>query len=498
MRSSFYLKGLAVGLLAGASWGAGTPQAQAQSALCPASIPGQAGFALENGACTNGITGAFSGAALATQALSALSQTTTQETVRTTGAAIAGRREREEQSCAEGFDRVDGVCTRKPSPVVEPVKVPTQARVSTVPVQRAKKSARAEKVTPVQESVPAPTTSVAVPQPYLPGLGIVRVEPGARFGAWTQVYGDYEKRNATGSASVACCISPTGVTTPVGQTINVQSRTGTVGFLTGADFTARSLLSANDGLIVGVLIGYVSSDLRLNTASYSENVTLAGNGFGRLNATLSGLTTGLYATYFNNGFSGDFMLRVDPLTLNETFDENLGFSSVRRLGVPVQQVAFSGSGSVSVTNSTLAGNVNYRFDLNPNLWLEPTVGAQYTHTSYGGGAVRLGLDDADLVMVQGGARLGIPVWLNAHTLMTTTVMGLAYSDVLVNGGFVPGAGFLADNILAAADQGQVRGRGVVAVNLDYGNGVSSFIQGEARGGKGLFGAGGRAGIRIVW
>jgi hypothetical protein len=498
MKSAYLSKGVAAGLLAGASWVCSMPQAQAQSALCPAAIPGQTGFVLENGTCTNGVTGAFSGSALATQALSELSQTTTQETVRTTAATIASRRAAEAQACAEGFERVDGVCARKPAPVVAPTRVPPQPRVSIEPARRAKRIVPAETVAPVAEPVPAPPSAVPVPEPIFSSVVPINVEPGARFGAWTQVYGDYEKRNATGAASVACCINPTGVTIPVGQTIDVRTNTGTIGFLAGADFTSRSLVAPNDGLIVGLLIGYVSSNLTLNTASFSHNTALSANGFGHLQARLSGPTTGLYATYFNGGFSGDFLLRVDPLGLDETFTDVLGFSSVRRLGVPVQQVAFSGSGSASLVNSTLAANLNYRFDLYPTLWIEPTVGAQYTHTSYGGGATTLGLADADLVMVQGGARLGIPVMLDAHTRMTTVLTGLAYSDVLVAGGFVPGAGFLASNILAQADQGQVRGRGGVAVNLDYGNGVSSFIQGEARGGKGLFGAGGRAGVRIVW
>jgi hypothetical protein len=40
--------------------------------------------------------------------------------------------------------------------------------------------------------------------------------------------------------------------------------------------------------------------------------------------------------------------------------------------------------------------------------------------------------------------------------------------------------------------------GIVALNLDYGNGVSSFIQGDVYGGDHLIGAGGKAGIRYQW
>jgi WD40 repeat protein len=63
---------------------------------------------------------AFSGPALASQALSELSQTTAQETTRNTLKSIAERREQESMRCAEGFSRVDGTCERNRPPVVAP------------------------------------------------------------------------------------------------------------------------------------------------------------------------------------------------------------------------------------------------------------------------------------------------------------------------------------------------------------------------------------------
>ena len=141
--------------------------------------------------------------------------------------------------------------------------------------------------------------------------------------------------------------------------------------------------------------------------------------------------------------------------------------------------------------------MNYRLDLNPNFWLQPTVGAQFTALSYGGGAAELGLDDGQQVMVQGGARIGTSAIFN-NILVTTTLTGLAYDDVVVNGGFIPGASFNGNNILADADRGRVRGRGILAFNFDFGQGVTSFIQGDVHGGTGLFGAGGKAGIRYQW
>jgi Autotransporter beta-domain len=210
----------------------------------------------------------------------------------------------------------------------------------------------------------------------------------------------------------------------------------------------------------------------------------------RLSATLSGPTAGLYATYFNAGFSSDVAVKFDFLTLDETFNDLLATT------VP-SFIAIAGAGSVNLLNSTVVGNLNYRFDLYPNFWIEPTVGVQYTNSSYGSGAAQLGLADGNLVRVQGGARFGTSTLLGNGVLMTSILTGLAYNDVVVQGGFFP-VGFQANNLLVQADQGFMRGQGILLLNFDFGNGTSSFVQGDVYGGAHLFGAGGRGGIRYQW
>jgi hypothetical protein len=472
---------------------AGHPtEARAQTAsqtFCPPAGSFDPGLSinLQNGACTTPINGAFSGAALASQALSELSETTTQETTRNVISAVSARRAQEEQRCPEGFSRVDGTCKRIPPQITEAAPVaparPPEERV-VKKVKKPKAAAVARKPAPAKVVYRAPPPPPVVPVP---------IEPAIRFGTWAQVYGDYEKRTATGFVNVLGT-TPTGSLVPQGATVDVQSRTGTVGFLAGADLTSRGVIFGNDGLITGVLAGFVSSDLTLNTSSFGFPGSLLGVGSSRLNANISGATTGLYATYFNGQFSTDFTLRIDALTVNETFNEALSCSCDS--GFP--PVPSGGGGSVGLLKGTLTDNLNYRFDLYPNFWVEPTAGAQYTFLSYGAGAAQLGLDNGFLVMVQGGARFGTTTLINDRILMTTTLTGLAYDDVLIRGGFIPGAAFEGNNILRQADEGQVRGHGIVALNFDWGEGVTSFIQGEARGGKGLFGAGGRAGVRVQW
>jgi hypothetical protein len=267
----------------------------------------------------------------------------------------------------------------------------------------------------------------------------------------------------------------------------------TVGFLAGADLTSRGVISANDGLIAGVMAGYVSSDVTLNALTSSRNSENRGGGSGHVQANLSGPTAGLYATYFNGQFSTDFTLRVDAPNLNENFNDSLVTTKAKN-----NTFFVLGNGSVSLLAATIAGNLNYRFDLYPNFWIEPTVGAQYTNSSYGANAAQLGLDDGNLVMVQGGARFGASTLIDNHILMTTTLTGLAYDDVLAAGGFVPAAALDRTNLLVRADQGQVRGRGILAFNFDFGRGISAYVLGDVRGGKGLFGAGGKAGVRVQW
>jgi hypothetical protein len=286
----------------------------------------------------------------------------------------------------------------------------------------------------------------------------------------------------------------------------------------GADFAAQGLFS---GFIAGVTAGYTSSEMKLNTsatpvATAGVPAGLVGTGVSHLSATVSGPTVGAYATYFSAGFSTDVTAKFDFLTVNETFNDLLATTQSGNNNPPPTPpptfLALSGAGSVNLLNSTVVGNLNYRFDLYPNFWMEPTVGFAYTHSSYGSGAAQLGLADGNLVRLQGGARFGTSILLSNGVLMTPILTGLAYNDVVVQGGVLPAFGFQAGNVpvgsvnpqlqgnslLAQSDQGFMRGEGIFALNFDFGYGMSSFVLGDVYGGAHLFGAGGRGGIRYQW
>src|SRR5215468_989795 len=103
-------------------------RAQTQTIFCPATISGNSGTSpvfLSNGSCTNGQEGAFSGAALASQALSELSQTTTQTNTKEIGKAIVERREQERERMRRPVRPAREVPPEKPKPTAVTRKKPT-------------------------------------------------------------------------------------------------------------------------------------------------------------------------------------------------------------------------------------------------------------------------------------------------------------------------------------------------------------------------------------
>jgi len=212
-------------------------EVRAQTIFCPATFgsgPGQGQpVFLSNGSCTNGSDGAFSGAALASQALSELSQTTTQTNTKEIGKAIVERREQERERMRRPVRPAREVPREKPKPA-EVVR---------------------------KEPAPPP-----------------EIEPAVRFATWTQVFGDYQKRDAAGPGVLNCCLLPVGNPIPFGGNqpnlaLNIDSRTSTVGFVAGADLTTRGLFS---GFIAGVTAGYTWSEMKLNTSASLSPVQSAG------------------------------------------------------------------------------------------------------------------------------------------------------------------------------------------------------------------------------
>lgn len=430
--------------------------------FCPINVGGNVGFGQISNLCTDTIHGgAFSSAALASQAIGDVQQSTTQQATSATMDAISARR-------AEEANRRDPAPQRRASEL-EPARQSASHRTA----QRRGAAHRVESVRPLKAVAPVPV-----------------YDAGPRWGVWAHGFGDYERRDNTIQTSTATMTAPSGQ----GLNVDLQQTARTGGMIGGVDLTFRNVLGAGDGLIVGALGGYLESDI-----SFSTNVkptapivdATVGLGFASGKVRIAGPSAGIYYTYFNGGFSNDTTFKVDFLSIRENFNEVYAFS----FGYGNQQVA--GAGAADVNNYVVASNFQYRFPVSSTIWLEPTAGFRYTNSQYAASAAALGLDNGEAWRLQGGLRVGFESMWNA-TRVTTVLTGLAYSDVSVTGGVITNGatgGAFAGTAVLPSDQGKVRGQGIARVNFDYGNGFSTFVQGEVRGGEGLFGAGGRAGVR---
>lgn len=447
--------------------------AQAQI-FCPTSIsPAQGGVQLQNGTCTNGTTGAFSNAALGSVALTDLSQSATQETTRTAVDAIAERRRTE--------------AAREPQRQAQPQPRPQAQRTPAARRPAGQRRAAAPAALPVYKAVPA------------------IIETGPRVAAWARVFGDYERRTGSSATTINCCTNAVAGGLPINLALDATSRTTTGGVLGGLDVTFRNLMSAGDGAIFGILGGYTDSTLKLTMNSISGTPANLGNGTANLTANVRGGSFGVFATYFSGGFTIDNTVKVDFFDLNESFTDRLAFTAnVLPNVIPLTLdpsipafSTFSNSGSTRLTNFSSFGNINYKIVLTDAYWIEPTVGYNYTRTDYASSAAQLGLTDGELLRLQGGLRFGVEsMWDRVR--VTTTLTGIAYENVVVNGGVLQNAAFGAGNVLLLQDQGKIRGQGILAFNFDFGGGFTSFLQAEVRGGENLFGAGGKGGVRWQW
>ena len=529
---------------------ASSTSAQAQSPLCPTSNGATGGIASFGGACTNSpsansaTTGAFSGAALASQALTDLSQSSSDQVTQTTNNAMRDRRETEQQRCSAGFTRRNGECepTRVRETTERRATTSTRRVARMVPVKmkngKTRMVRRTESVTetseaPVRERriarmVPVkmkngktrmvrrmerePVETVEVAEPLNPTSNLI-VEMNPRYGAWAQAFGDYETRNGStnGTLVYSSTGGPGGILSPFPAIISATSHTTTGGVTGGIDITTRGIVSPDDGIIAGLSGGYTDSEVRIRTtitqlpatATYAVGGTVAVPGITGVNAYrahLSGPSIGGYATFFNGPFSLDVAARADFFDVNIGFDDNLAFvgevGSPNVNGLGAVLIPFSGNGNTHSVQTTLTGNMNYRFALTGSYWIEPTVGMQYTRQNYASNAYLLGLGNGDVLRAQGGARIGTSFQYGSMVI-TPVLTGLVYDDVVVQGGIIETGGFQPSSVVLN-DQGKVRGEGILAINADFGGGWSSSIQGDVRGGQGLFGAGGKATIRYRW
>ena len=242
------------------------------------------------------------------------------------------------------------------------------------------------------------------------------------------------------------------------------NKTNTYGFQLGFDETWRNLFSSTDALVVGIVGG--TSQARVTYSATDMRVLLNGPGIG------------LYGAYINGGFSTDAVVKGDWFNMSED-DQAMGISN-----------------SVKLQTLSVAENVQYKFNVAKDSFIEPTAGYAYTNTQYGSGAEALGLENGYSVRLQAGARFGTAWnWNNIHLAPTLTV--LAYDTVLLTGTALQNAA-LTGGPTAPTDLGLVRGEVDAEISADFGNGLSGLLRGEVRFGEDLIGEAIKVGLRKQW
>jgi Autotransporter beta-domain len=260
------------------------------------------------------------------------------------------------------------------------------------------------------------------------------------FAIWGQGFADQEKRTETFLGA------------DVGRTTN------TYGGLAGFDATFSNWLGMGGTFTLGTLGGYTQSNVRNADGSTSR---------------VEGPGVGIYSVTTKGGLSLDSVTKVDFFSLDRW-----------QTGIPVL--------TLGLTSWATAGNINYRFYLPQNWWIEPTAGVSFNTIKWDTPSKILGFQDGNTLRVQGGSRVGTSAVWGAYTV-EGSLTGLAYSDVVVNGGSIAVA---AGAPLVPTDQGKVFGQGIGKIAVIWTPQFSSYVEGEVRGRDGVIGYAGRLGARL--
>ena len=287
-------------------------------------------------------------------------------------------------------------------------------------------------------------------------------------GVWASVYGAYERHDN---------LSP-------GQENNAARTQYTMGVVSGID-TYVSPTGGGYGapqIQLGILGGYESTRSAFTTPS---TLALGGDGFA-FNGTQidEGGFVGIYGSYVLNQFAADLLVKVD--LFDHTTEPSITCNA--------QDQPLPFSGTTSETNTNVASNVYYRFYADNRIWIEPTAGFRYSHTSYGDGASALFITDGDDWRIQGGVRVGTDGTIGGY-FWRASILGGIYDDVSISGytsNAIPGSGS------AKIDEGKVRGICSLFGKIYDGQGKTFFAQVDVYGGQDVAGVTGKVGARWQW
>jgi len=269
------------------------------------------------------------------------------------------------------------------------------------------------------------------------------VETNANFGGWVQGLADWQHDSALSSADLG----------RFNSTYAVQG---------GFDRTTLGVLSGDDAWVFGIVSSEISSHVSFDNTPTSLKLTGPG--------------VGAYSEYVRGGFSADVTAKFDFLQLSQDFG---GI-------VP--------DASVSVLNSGVSGNVQYKFSGANNEFFEPTMGFSLTHVSFGSGGTALNLEDGYTVRLQAGARVGKTWDLGQGTSVDANFKAVVYGDAVAQGTVASGLSGGTVLPLAPTDSGLVRAELDPEICFNLPNEYSLTVSGQARFGEAV--AGGSVGVNL--
>jgi hypothetical protein len=135
--------------------------------------------------------------------------------------------------------------------------------------------------------------------------------------------------------------------------------------------------------------------------------------------------------------------------------------------------------------------VNYKIPLQNSWWVEPTIGFSRTYLDWDSASSARGFENGREWRIQGGARTGTSFNWN-KVRVDPSMSFILYSPVSVEGGSIPVA---SGQPASPLDEGKVFGQVTGKMNFGISQVLSSYVEGEVRGGHGVLGAAGRIGVR---
>jgi hypothetical protein len=244
-------------------------------------------------------------------------------------------------------------------------------------------------------------------------------------------------------------------------TNSVTTTANTISGVVGADYTKIGIFTSSDAFVIGVNGSDTGTRVSDGTHVHTPGV-------------------GSFIAYINGGFSADFSF-LAAFSNTDTPGTTVA-TAIGTVGTP---------GTVIRTDSfSYTGDLNYRFDLPNQWWIEPTVGVTLANTFFDN---MPGAPEGRTVTVQGGGRVGTEFMLGNGVKVQPTFTGLAYSNVEEqNGGFsgfIPGVGGgVGTGGSSGADKGQVWGKGDAKFNFIFTQQFSAYVEGTIRGTHGTYDA----------